>query len=180
MKNEPDKAFELLKAFVDKPNAQPPDRTCRPPRRGDVSRPSLRTTHEAGGEAARGTLCRQAETFYRAYLEKNPGHDWELVSLLVRQGRMDEALDLFDRIWDNCSPVVVDQICSAHGRTPDGPEQMGRLSRILQAAVKRFGRLNPLLMTMADLYCRQSHYVDAEEIYRELLQKTKGNASASR
>ena len=110
-KNEPDKAFELLKGFVDRPNAQPPDRSVR--LRGvatylDVlsrqfTKPAEKPLAERFG--------RQAEAFYRAYLEKNPGHEAELVVFLARQGRTDEALDLLDRIWDNSSPVVVNQIC---------------------------------------------------------------------
>ncbi len=57
MKNEPDKAFELLKAFVDKPNAQPPDRNVRLRGVAMYLDHLSATTHEAGGETARGTLC---------------------------------------------------------------------------------------------------------------------------
>jgi tetratricopeptide (TPR) repeat protein len=177
VKNEPEKALDLLKAFVDKPNAQPPDRnvrlravaSCLEYLSGQLTQPAEKPLAER--------LGRQAETFYRAYLEKNPGHEAELVAFLARQGRTDEALDLFDRIWDNCSPAVVDQICELMTQRHMGADQLERLSRILQAAIQRFGRPNPLLMRMADLSFRRSRYLDAEEIYREILQKTKGNAS---
>ena len=44
--------------------------------------------------------------------------------------------------------------------------------------MQRFNRPTPLLMTMADLFFRRGRYRDAEETYREVLQRTKGNASA--
>ena len=59
-----------------------------------------------------------------------------------------------------------------------GVDQRERVGRILQAAIQRFGRLDSLLMPMADLCFRRGRLGDAEEIYRELLQKTKGNARA--
>jgi tetratricopeptide (TPR) repeat protein len=179
VKNEPDKAFELLKGFVERPNAQPPDRNVR--LRGVASYLDhlARQLNKPAEKPLAERCARQAETFYRAYLEKNPGHDWELVSLLARQGRIDEALDLFDRIWDNCSAVVVSQLCDFMAGRKLGVDQRERLSRILQAAIQRFGRLNPLLLPMADLAFRGGHYATAEEIYRELIQKSKGNASAA-
>ena len=104
VKNEPDKALALLKEFVDRPNAQPPDRGVR--LRGVaafldyLSRQFTKPAEKPIAER----FSRQAETLYRAYLEKNPGHELELVAFLARQGRTDEALDLLDRIWDNSKP----------------------------------------------------------------------------
>jgi tetratricopeptide (TPR) repeat protein len=178
VKNEPDKAFELLKGFIDKPKAQPPDRNVRLRGVATYLDHLARQLTKPGEKPLAERCARQAETFYRAYLEKNPGHEWELVSFLVRQGRMDEALDLFDRIWDNCSPAVVSQTCELMVVRKLSDDQRERLSRILQAALRRFGRLNPLLMPTADLAFRGGHYGNAEEIYREILQKTKGNAGA--
>jgi tetratricopeptide (TPR) repeat protein len=178
VKNEPDKAFELLKGFVEKPNAQPPDRNVRLHGVATYLDHLSRQLTKPAEKPLAERCARQAETFYRAYLEKNPGHDWELVSFLARQGRVDEALDLFDRIWDSCSAVVVSQICELMVERKLGVDQRERLSRILQTAIQRFGRLNPLLLPMADLAFRGGHYANSEEIYRELLQKTKGNASA--
>ena len=124
VKNEPEKALDLLKAFVDKPNAQPPDRnvrlravaSCLEYLSGQLTQPVEKPLAER--------LGRQAETFYRAYLEKNPGHEAELVAFCARQGRTDEALDLFDRIWDNCSPAVVDQICELMTQRHMGADQL--------------------------------------------------------
>ena len=102
-KNDPTKAIEVLKAFVDKPNAQPPDRNERLFLAAHLERLSQQFTKPAEKPIAE-RFTRQAETFYRACSEKDGGHLPELTLFLARQGRLDEGIDLLDRIADRCTP----------------------------------------------------------------------------
>jgi tetratricopeptide (TPR) repeat protein len=179
IKNEPDKALALLKEFIDRPNVQPADRSVRLRAVAAFLDHLSRQMTKPAEKPIAERFSRQAETFYRAYLEKNPGHELELVSFLTRQGRTDDALDLFDRIWDKSHPVVVNQVAELMIAYSMSADQMQRLARILQAAIQRFERPSALLMTAADLCFRRGLCREAEELYREVLQKSKGNASTA-
>ena len=177
-KKDPNKALELLKAFADKPNAQPPERDERlflvAAHLEALSRQFTKPAEKPVAER----FVRQAETFYRASVEKGPAHRPEWLLFLARQGRTDEAIDVLDRICDKCSPAVLGRIVSvvAHGKA--SKDQRDRLSRILQAAMKRSDRPVPLLMAMADLCARQSRNTEAQDLYREVLQKNSDNTNA--
>ena len=177
-KNDPDKAFELLKAFVDKPGAQPPDRNDRLYlAAAHLEKLAQQLTKPAEKPIAERFVS-QAETFYRACVEKNAAHQPELVLFLARQGRIDEAIDLLDR---TCGQGYARRARSH--RLDDGAQkvdkdQSERLNRILQAAMKRADRPVPLLMAMADLCIRQSRNAEAEDLYREILQKNSDNTNA--
>lgn len=178
-KNEPKQALELLRAFIDKSDAQPPDRSMRIRLAAEkIEQLAQRQTKPAQKEAAESFL-HQAEMFYRAFADVNSGQDWVLIAFLGRQGRFDDALDMLDRNWDGGNPVAISQVSSILLR--DGKiskEQQERLNRILQSALKKFDRPVPLLMVMADLCTKQARYADAEGFYRDILEKNSGNAYA--
>ncbi len=172
-------AFELLKAFVDKPNAQPADRNVRVFAIAQkLEGLAKRLTNRAQTTMA-DLFLREAESLYRTYVEQNSGTDWVLVAYYARQGRIDEALDLLDRTWDSNSPPVLAQVCSLFIQDGiAGPEQLQRVGRIAKKAVAQFDRPIPLLLVMADIYGRQGHYSDAETIYREVIKKNATNIQA--
>jgi tetratricopeptide (TPR) repeat protein len=177
-KNDSNKALEMLKAFVDKPKAQPPEREERLFLvAAHLEKLSQQFTKPAEKPIAERFL-RQAETFYRASVDKIPTHNPELLLFLARQGRIDEATDLLDRISAKCTPPVLGHIVSSLAQSKVNKDQSERLSRILQAAMKRSDRPVPLLMALADLCIRQSRNTQAEDIYREILQKNSDNTNA--
>jgi tetratricopeptide (TPR) repeat protein len=57
-------------------------------------------------------------------------------------------------------------------------EQSERICNFLQTALKRTNRPLPLLMAMADLCTRQSRNTEAQDLYREVLQKNSDNTNA--
>ncbi len=176
-KNDPNKAFALLKAFVDKPNAQPPDRNDRLYlAAAHLEKLAQQLTKPAEKPIAERFVS-QAETFYRACVEKNAAHEPELVLFLARQGRVNEAIDLLDRTHGKDTPPVLGHIVSTMAPKVS-KDQSERLNRILQVAMKRADRPVPLLMAMADLCTRQSRNADAEVLYREVLQKNSDNTNA--
>jgi tetratricopeptide (TPR) repeat protein len=177
-KNDPNKAIELLKVFVDKPNAQPPERAERLfLAAAHLEVLAQRMTKPAEKPSAE-RFVRQAETFYRASVEKSSGHLPEWLLFLARQGRIGEAIDVLDRICDKCSAPVLGRVVTTVARSKISKEQSERLSNILQTALKRTNRPLPLLMAMADLCTRQSRNTEAQDLYREVLQKNSDNTNA--
>ena len=84
-----------------------------------------------------------------------------------------------NRIWDSSNPAVLSQVFSVLLRNGKiGKEQMQRLDRILQPALKHFDRPVPLLMIMPSCPTKQARYADAEGCYREVSAKAHGNAYA--
>ncbi len=173
-KNQADKAFELLKEFIDRPKAMPAERNVRIRLTTAYFEQLAAMLTKPAQKPAAERFIHEAETLLRAYLEKNAGHEWELVEFLGRQKRFDEALELLDRTWDSYHPAVLGRVCSILVAEKMGAEQIGRLTRILQAAMKCFDRPIPLLMPMADLCSRRNRYADAEDLYREIPPKEQG------
>ena len=171
-KNQPEKAFELLKAFVDKPGAQPPERNVRVRLVAAELEQLARWLTNPAQKPMVERFTRQAEVLYQAYIAPESGQKWEMVAFLGRQGRVDEALGLLDRTWDGYSPVgalprYVRRSCCTTTRSDRS--KCTRIDRILQKAMRRFDRPIPLLMITADLYSKQARYVDVENLYREVL-----------
>ena len=123
-------------------------------------------------------FVQQAEKLYRSFLVQTSGHEWELVLFLGRQGRINEALRLLDRTWDTYNPAVLGQVCSTIVQGKIGQEQMERLSRTMQSAMKHFGRPIPLLMTLADVYRGRARYADAGDLDCEIIEKDNDNTIA--
>ena len=178
-KDDPDKALDLLKAFVDKPDARPPERNMRVGLVAEKLEFLGERLTTAGKKEAADRFIREAETLYRAYVDQNHGQESILVAFLGRQGRTDEALDVLNRIWDSGNPVVLAQVSSSLLQNNKiGKEQLQRLDGILQSALKHFDRPIPLLMSYADLCSKQARYAVAEGCYREVISKAPGNAVA--
>ena len=178
-KNEPDKALDLLKAFIDKRDARPPERNVRVRLVAEKLEQLAERLTKAGKKEAADRFVHQAEMLYRAYVDQNHGQELILVAFLGRQGRTDEALDVLNRIWDSSNPAVLSQVFSILLRNNKiGKEQMQRLDGILQSALKQFDRPIPLLMIYAELCSKQARYPVAEGCYREVIVKAPGNAYA--
>ena len=178
-KGEADQAFNLLKAFIDKKEAHPSERSLRirlvaeklEQLAGRLTKPAQKPTAER--------FVHQAEVLYRNYAEENAGQEWVLAAFFGRQGRIDEAIDLLDRVWESANPAILSQVCSILLRDNKiGKEQLQRLDKILRTAMKQFDRPIPLLMILADLSSKRARYDEAEGFYREVLGKNSGNAYA--
>ena len=179
-KNEPDKALDLLKEFIDKRDARPPERNVRVRLGGGEARAACRSGLRRPERKRRPIVSfTEAEMLYRAYVDQNHGQELILVAFLGRQGRTDEALDVLNRIWDSSNPAVLSQVFSILLRNNKiGKEQVQRLDGILQSALKHFDRPIPLLMIYAELCTKQARYAVAEGCYREVISKAPGNAYA--
>jgi tetratricopeptide (TPR) repeat protein len=178
-RNEPERALDLLKEFVDNPNAQPPEWGPRIRMVAEKLEKIGRQLTKPDQKMIAEQFVSRAERQYRAYVDQNPGQESVLVSFLGRQGRIDEALELLNRTWDSNNPVVLQQVTAniLLSEKIDN-EQLARLDSILQKAIKQFDRPVPLLMVLADLRIRQTRYDAANDLFREVIKKNSGNANA--
>ena len=177
-KDEPDKALDLLKAFVDNRDARPPERNVRVRLVAETIEQIAGRLTKAGKKETADRFVREAETLYRVYVDQSHGQDSILVAFLGRQGRIDAALDVLNRIWDTSNPAGSPNYFHLLQNNKIGKEQLQRLDGILQSALKHFDRPIPLLMRYADLCTKQARYPVAEGCYREVILKAPGNASA--
>jgi cellulose synthase operon protein C len=177
--NQPEQALELLKTYIDKPNAQPSEHAVRVRLVAEkLEQLSQRLTKPAQ-KATAERLRQQAEMLLQAYVDQVNGQEWIMMAFLARQGRNDDALNLLDRSWDGTNPLALSQVISLFLRSNKlSKEQLQRLDQTLQKALKRFDRPVPLLAVMGDLCNREAHYAEAETFYREVLQKNSGSAYA--
>ena len=178
-KNEPDKALDLLKAFLDKPDARPPERNMRVGLVAEKIELLAGQLAKNGKREAADRFVHEAESLCRAYVDQNHGQESILVAFLGRQGRIDAALDVLSRIEAGSTPAALSQVFSiVLQNSKIGKEQLRRLDGILQSALKHFNRPIPLLMIYAELCTKQARYRDAEDCYREVSSKSPDNAVA--
>jgi tetratricopeptide (TPR) repeat protein len=179
VKNKPDKAFAALGKFLDSPNARPPDRKIRVRFVAEKLEKLAKKLTKPEQKPIAEHFVRQSQTLLRAYVDQNPGQDWVMIAFLARQGRIEDGLNLLDRVWEGTNPVLFSRLCSLFiKQSKIDKGQLQRLDRILQTALKQFSRSVPLLLTKADLDVKLGRFAEAAVCYREVLEKNSGNAYA--
>jgi tetratricopeptide (TPR) repeat protein len=128
---------------------------------------------------------REALDLLRGWAEKAdapPQARLALLAALVRQQRLDEALDLCEPFWKKKSPAeVVEAALVSVGVLRSGPAtpaQVGRVEAWLADAVKHNADSAPLLLQFADLRDLQGKFGQAEELYRQALRCEPNNLVA--
>jgi tetratricopeptide (TPR) repeat protein len=124
-------------------------------------------------------FARETEMVVRQYVDQNPGQDIVMVTFLIRQGQLNEALDTLERIWEKNHPVsIAFALVALQNSENVSQEQLKRGEGILYAALKKFDRAPALLLVMAHLSTGREKYDQAEAYYREVLSKDPTNAVA--
>lgn len=120
----------------------------------------------------------EAEQIYRDYLERsdNPNERLGLATYLVRQGRINEALQLCEDAWADCSPIAVSNASVAILRETGAQtdERVEQVEPRLKAAIREYGAEKPavaaqIMFHLADLRDLQKRYDDAIEVYEGIL-----------
>ena len=178
-RDDPEKAIELLDAFLDNSEARPSDRDARVRLVAEKYQQLAHQLTKREQDAMAKRFSQQAEGLYRSYVGQDPKREWVLAAFLARQRRIDEALELLDRASNSTNPTVLSQISSILLRsTKMDEEQVRQLSRLLDRAMEQHGRSAQFLMVMADINMRQARHADAERLYREILRENSGHAFA--
>jgi len=174
-----EQTIDLLKGFVDRPAAQPPDRASRLRLAGERLEQFPRQIPGAEREVWGPRFVREAELLFRRYVDERPSQEVLLVAFLARLGLIDDSLNVLERIWPRSNPVMLAQVSVPLLRAEKiSSEQLQRGEKILQAALKKYDRPIPLLLVLADAYTTYERYDEAEPLYREILQKNETNPVA--
>jgi tetratricopeptide (TPR) repeat protein len=117
----------------------------------------------------------EAEKLYRQYVaqSKQPESVLTLSQFLGRQNRLDEALDLCERAWQSCKPETVAQasvVVLFAGSAK--PEHCRRVEEKLRAAMAKYPEAAAFRLHLASVYNLQERYDDAEQVYRQALERS--------
>jgi tetratricopeptide (TPR) repeat protein len=173
---EPDKAIKAAIGYLDGENAKQPDRNLR-----------LRWAAELLDNLSQAFPAEMrfpgtAEKWYRELLASKSDQILLLVSFVGRQGRIQEALDLCERerAWQVCSAEEVGNVCmNVLHAGPAGKENTERVERWLESAIAKQPKTSAALtVCLADLQDLQGRYREAEESYRQALEKDPRNVVA--
>lgn len=173
------KAFELLKGFVDRSDALPRDRATRLRLVGEkIDRLGVELSKT--DQAAVGARCSAyAESVYRSYVKENPGRELVLAVFLGTRGKVGEALDILEKSMDSARATDFSQACSLiieSGKV--NRAQANRMDQILQKALKHFKESVSISLVIAELRTYQTEYAEAIKMYSQILEKAPDSVMA--
>jgi len=121
-------------------------------------------------------FSKDAERLFRKYVDSKPGQDLLMASFLAGQGRLDDAIDLVDALWETSDPSLVARVCFAIvDETAASRKQLDRVSQILQKVTEQHPDAPVIQAAIAVVCTRQERFEEAEAIYREILRKNPNN-----
>ncbi len=181
-RNHPDRALKVLEKFVEQSNVSEEEvlsgqRLVAETLEQLADR--LSEAHQAEQTAAAERFLKKAELLWGLYVDQRPQDVMLLAGFLARRERVREALDLMEKKWADCDPDTVAQALEALVRNGiAAPEQNAQIERILQGALKQFGRPKSLVLVFANIATQQKRYAEAEKCYREVIGKDANNGAA--
>lgn len=171
-----DQAIAVLRQYVDRPDAIPADRAVRLQLVADKLDVLARRTTGADREVYGTRYAREAEIIFRQFVDERPNQEILLAAFLARQGKLDEALSLVERLWQRADPMLVVASLGAIMRSEElSKAQFQRGETVCLDALRRFDRPLPLVIMMADAYTIHGRFADAESLYREALRDNPDN-----
>jgi cellulose synthase operon protein C len=177
---KPDKALSLLKEFIDLPDAQPADKNERIQTVAKILRDLVPRLSHADRQTWQPRLIEEAQSTYLRFVQAKPEQRITMVSFLAQLGKIDDALNLLENIWDKFPAPAIAEECEFL-QTPNltTKAQFKRGEDVLLAALKKHDRPAQILKLLATSYAMsQQRYADAETLYREILAKTPKDADA--
>ncbi len=174
-----DGAAQTLKSWIDRDGAIPND---RPTRLRLVAEALERFSHrirEPGLRSVADAYTRDAEMLFRLYIEARPEREIVMVGFLARLGRIGEALDLLERIWEKQQPDPLASAVLEFARSPVVKQaELERLEKTVDQAIKKFEQPANLMLVMAEIYQKENRIDEAEKLYRLVIQREPHNVVA--
>jgi tetratricopeptide (TPR) repeat protein len=117
---------------------------------------------------------KEAEVAYKDFIARDPSQPERMLALaafLARQDRPKEAVALLDQAWTTCRPEAVAGTALPLYIAPSADPEIRRRveSWIADAIQKSPGSADWLRTKLANIYCMQERYVEAEALYRQVL-----------
>ncbi len=133
----------------------------------------------SGDSATTSQYMQQAETLYRRHMGERPERAMLLAAFLARAERIQDALDLAEQGWRDCSAeLLAAMLVVLFQETNAAPAEVERAEALLASGLEEHGRPVPLLTVLADLRTLQERFADAEKVYREILTKAPDDVMA--
>jgi len=123
----------------------------------------------------------QAEAQLRKFVVTAPRPEatLTLAQYLIRRSRFADALNECEVAWSRCSPVAVAETClTILAQMPADRSAFGRVEARVRAALEKSPDDTLLLTALAGVRNFQGQFDDAETLYRRVLEKDAGNATA--
>ncbi len=179
-------ALDLLKSFVDRPKAVPADRATRLLSLAQMSEKFGTTILAKAGKSsdpkqksAAQRCYDAAENYFVQYVKERPSQTMELVGFYGRQGRVNDALKLFEDGYKKSDPYSISQVSLLLSQVGRGPkEDVERVEKVLTDAEKEFNDSSALAMAMSIIRLSQERYDEAETILRAIIAKNAGHSLA--
>jgi tetratricopeptide (TPR) repeat protein len=171
-KNQFDEALELMKSFVDMKNAVPPDRSKRIRMMAETMEQMTDRMKGPDQKSMAEHYIRTAEMFYRQYVDEHPSQSMDLVMFFIRQGQIDDAVNILETTWQNCEPITVGQVCMNIIQSEKKSKEITqRVEKVLTDAREKFENHPAILLTLGDIRVSQDRFAEAESFYRQILEK---------
>ena len=139
----------------------------------------LNDSHKADRAAAADRFLQRAEKLCTLYVDQRPEEAMMLAGFIARRQRVSEALELMQAKWDACRPDAVAQAVEALiSSNTLFPEQNAQVEKILEGALKKFGRPIGLVLVNATFAAQQKRYAEAEKCYKEAIARDPSNGAA--
>jgi tetratricopeptide (TPR) repeat protein len=173
-KGRNENAIETLSAYRRDEKARPTDASIR------LSLSTAMLDELSQAQPKEKLFADAAQDFYRELSGKQPERLLDHASFLGRSGRTAEALDLCDRAWGKSPSAAVGATCLAILRVPGAGVSFHQpVEDRLTAEIKKNAQAAPnLLVCLADLRDLQGCHVDAERLYRQVLERDQRNLVA--
>jgi tetratricopeptide (TPR) repeat protein len=120
-----------------------------------------------------------AEEMFRQAVSESGKDMPAYISFLLRQKRVDAALDLSERAWKACKPEsVASALVNGIRGSGANETQLRRAERDILAALQREPESVGLLLALADLRQLQGRFKEAETIHRQVIARDPVNVIA--
>jgi tetratricopeptide (TPR) repeat protein len=170
-----EEARSLLHKYLSQPGIDARDKAVQQDQVAAVFEEFARTIRNSDHADEASRFSREAEQIRRELVKQYPQQRLVLAVLLVEEQRLDEAIQLFQQGWPIASPAVIGEASQVLLAAALTPPQVEEVDKVLRAALERFDRPLPLLLTMARLRLKQGRYQEAESIFRECVGKDGSN-----
>ncbi len=122
-----------------------------------------------------------AEELYKLYVARSrqPRSALVYAQFLSRRNRLNEALEICERSWQDCPADAVAAVSAYVVRTGQADEeQTKKVERLMKIALDKRPHNSIVLLSLADLHDWQRRYGDMESICRTVLQRDPDNVQA--
>jgi predicted Zn-dependent protease len=177
--NKAEEALDLMKSFVDRPEAMPADRSERIRIMAVAMENFVKRIGAQEGGIDSERYLRTAEQYLRRYADDHPSSSLDVVEFLARQRRFDDAADMLEQTWKTTDPLSLHgaaMLVTESGR--GAKETVDRVVKIMTDAKAEYQDHPTILLTLGDIKVGAGQYQEGEDYYRQILKDSPAHTVA--